>query len=161
MDFPSKKMNEDKVAKEVTKYPDIDPDHDFNCPICFEVMVQPRKLICGHRFCAQCLFKTANDHVYGLQKQTVRTVFKPCNFCQKAGSNTDNCPIDIKFAEIIEKENPFHYYKALNELKKAGELIEEAPPITEKKQKSEIKSKSVGPAKGKESFLEKLLNCKL
>jgi len=31
---------------------------DFECAICYEIMVEPRKLSCGHRFCSVCLRNT-------------------------------------------------------------------------------------------------------
>jgi hypothetical protein len=44
-------LNCSRKLKEVNSNDEI----ESNCPLCYNLMVQPRKLKCGHRFCAQCM----------------------------------------------------------------------------------------------------------
>jgi hypothetical protein len=50
---------------------------DSNCPLCFQFMVQPRRLKCGHTFCAQCM----KDHYRVFAEFTCFSYI--CNFCEK------------------------------------------------------------------------------
>ena len=35
----------------------VDPEEFCQCSICYEIMVEPLKLECGHYFCSLCLHK--------------------------------------------------------------------------------------------------------
>ena len=45
------KLNKSKEQDEVEK----------DCCICYEIMVEPIRLQCKHRFCASCLMQAANN----------------------------------------------------------------------------------------------------
>lgn len=85
----------------------MNEDADFNCPLCFEYLVQPRKLVCGHRFCAQCLVKS-------YVKIKDQTCFShTCNVCDVWGTFVER---DDEFQLQVEQRFPTEYNQRLGEM---------------------------------------------
>ena len=81
---------------------------DAECPICLEVMAEPTKLSCNHRFCIGCL-----------GKNFIET--SSCPLCRKKVSKI--LKVDKDFQNLVKKELPKTFEKGLKELNTKGKLF--------------------------------------
>ena len=99
----------------LTKRDRIDPK-DFECFICYNVMVEPRLLLCcNHRICSQCLRKVRR--VYANQTSK-------CPMCTQPMKVSAN-EIDTDFQKEIMLSMPEDYKEMEEKLKNASLLLEQ------------------------------------
>ena len=90
----------------------MEPSIVKDCCICYEIMIEPLKLKCGHRFCAHC-FKKAT----GINKQ--------CPLCRAKtdGTKVDRHSIDLKYQKQLKQKFSDQFEKRYKELEEAGYLV--------------------------------------
>ena len=66
------------VEEEKIEAADCD-DIGQDCSICFSVMAEPAKLVCGHRFCIQCIdrFFGTHEHSCPMCRKKMSAAYKP------------------------------------------------------------------------------------
>jgi hypothetical protein len=83
---------------------------DFECPVCYDIMIEPRKLHCGHRFCSVCLRNTKWNN-------------SQCPMCRAEISKATK--IDKAFQNQIKEQIPQKYHNLEAILQKKGLLFGE------------------------------------
>jgi hypothetical protein len=84
-------------------------EYESNCPICFIIMVEPHRTICGHVFCMNC-YKEFMKHKAS------------CPMCRKTFEILFTPRIDADLKNLIQDKYPEQFEKRLSELKDLGLL---------------------------------------
>lgn len=71
--------------------------NDFECPVCFEVMVEPVKLMCSHLFCSVCLKNNHKHH------------FQICPMCRKTLKKQNNGEVVQEMVNDLKLFFPAEY----------------------------------------------------
>ena len=91
--------------------------HDFDCPLCFQLLYEAVTLNCGHTFCRDCLYQAFKFK-------------KHCPICrQHSSKDISNCPSNVLISKILEKYNSFKYKLRGNEIGKIKSLRKSRYPI--------------------------------
>jgi len=77
---------------------------DYDCFVCFELMVEPSKLPCGHFLCLGCL-------------NNVLLLKRNCPFCRSSVPDSFNPVIDSTKTEEIKSKHKELFAKRMEELK--------------------------------------------
>ena len=90
-----------------------DLDLHRDCCICLNLMIEPVRLACGHRFCGTCLKQAANE--------------KPrCPLCRVKSPTADQIgakDIDVGFQKQLKTAYPDEFYTRKTELNKSNQLL--------------------------------------
>eukprot|EP01083_Nonionella_stella_P206932 752199_1 len=91
--------------------------HDFDCPLCFQLLFEPITLECGHTFCRDCLYQAFQFK-------------KHCPLCRKHSTiDTITAPSNILISKLLEKYNKCAYETRATEIQKIKSLRKSRHPI--------------------------------
>ena len=101
-----------KTEQNLKKFKNMDDKgiKDVTCAICLDVMVEPCRLYCGHRFCIQCVGAHFEDK-------------HECAICRTAMPNGFVEQIDFQFQGSIQENHNDLYNEKMSSLMATNELF--------------------------------------